>query len=76
MPLIVLPKTCSCRCGPCPPPPSLVLVVLCLFFLFLVITRLSYGTLVLLARPRAEGMAVEEASARLPGLPQTASRAD
>jgi len=24
VPLIVLPKSCSCRCGPCPPPPSLV----------------------------------------------------
>ena len=35
MPLIVLPKSCSCRCGPCPPPPSLVWVVCFLsFFLF------------------------------------------
>ena len=24
VPLIVLPKSCSCRCGPCPPPLSLV----------------------------------------------------
>ena len=35
VPLIVLPKSCSCRCGPCPPPPSLVWVVCFLsFFLF------------------------------------------
>ena len=32
MPLIVLPKSCSCRCGPCPPPPSLVWVACFLSF--------------------------------------------
>ena len=32
VPLIVLPKSCSCRCGPCPPPLSLVWVVCFLSF--------------------------------------------
>ena len=32
MPLIVLPKSCSCRCGPCPPPPFLVCFVCFLSF--------------------------------------------
>ena len=34
MPLIVLPKSCSCRCGPCPPPLSLVWVVCFLSFFY------------------------------------------
>ena len=33
VPLIVLPKSCSCRWGPCPPPPSLVW-----FFVFSLLT--------------------------------------
>ena len=33
VPLIVLPKSCSCRWGPCPPPLSLVWVVCLLSFL-------------------------------------------
>ena len=33
VPLIVLPKSCSCRWGPCPPPPSLVWGVCFLSFL-------------------------------------------
>ena len=32
VPLIVLPKSCSCRWGPCPPPPSLVWVSFLSFF--------------------------------------------
>ena len=35
MPLIALPKSCSCRWGPCPPHPSLVWVCLFSFFLSL-----------------------------------------
>ena len=35
VPLIVLPKSCSCRLGPCPPPPSLVWACLSSFFLSL-----------------------------------------
>ena len=35
VPLIVLPKSCSCRCGPCPPPLSLVWVVSFLSFFLL-----------------------------------------
>merc|ERR1712086_550012 len=31
VPLIILPKSCSCRCGPCPPPLSLVWSVFCFF---------------------------------------------
>ena len=35
MPLIVLPKSCSCRCGPCPPPPTDSFVCFLSFFLSL-----------------------------------------
>ena len=56
----------------CPrPSPSLG----CLFYLFIYTIWRSASTLCC-SLARAEGMAAEEAGARLPGLPQTASRAD
>ena len=42
VPLIVLPKSCSCRCGPCPPPLSLVWVV-CLLSFFVERCRCQSG---------------------------------
>ena len=54
MPLIVLPKSCSCRCGPCPPPPSLVWVCLSSFFL-LDLTSQVFFLAHFLRRPRQPG---------------------
>ena len=54
VPLIVLPKSCSCRCGPCPPPPSLVWVCLSSFFL-LDLTSQVFFLAHFLRRPRQPG---------------------
>ena len=44
MPLIVLPKSCSCRCGPCPPLTPIPRLGLSVFFLSLCEIRVTVNS--------------------------------